>query len=270
MRRKNFLLLAAVCSSLVFGMGSSASADLSVNAAGDYVAAAGGPTAVLTAPPSGWSYLGSTLANGGVETALTAGNAGTDGGGGFTGVSTAGTAAVQGTDPNGGDYVLFGNGAVNAGVVGTDLLLHPGQIGNADNFVIARYTVSDTDLLAGTGAISGSFRELIVGGGAAAESVDVSVFQNSTSLFNTQGGTTEQGTPGILEQSAGTFNLTGLSFAAGDTIDFVVGTNGHFGADETALQASITATAAAIPEPSSLAILAIGAIGIAGRRRRKN
>ena len=82
--KKNFLLL-AVCSSLVFGMGSNASADLIVDAAGDYVAAAGSTTSVLAVPPTGWSYLGSTPANGGTETALTAGNAGTDGGAGFIG-----------------------------------------------------------------------------------------------------------------------------------------------------------------------------------------
>ena len=44
-----------------------------------------------------------------------------------------------------------------------------------------------------------------------------------------------------LSQADGTFNLTGLTLADGDTIDFVVFNNGNFAADETALQASITA-----------------------------
>ena len=48
-------------------------------------------------------------------------------------------------------------------------------------------------------------------------------------------------TGSVLSQANGTFNLTGLTLADGDTIDFVVFNNGNFGADETALQASITA-----------------------------
>ena len=219
------------------------------DAAADYVDAAGGPTTALTTPPTGWSYLGSDAANGGNEIALTAGPAGNAGETGFTGTSGFGTAAVLGTNTNGGDYEIFGNGDANGAVVGDDLILHPGEAGEPDEFVIARYTVSATDLVAGTGSITGSFRELIVGGGNASESVDVFVYHNSTQLFNVQGGTTAQGTQGILEQTAGTFNLTGLDLAAGDTIDFVVGINGHFGADETALQATISADTPSGPAP---------------------
>ena len=221
--------------------------DSIANAAADYVAAAGGITNILTAPPTGWSYLGSDAANGGAEFNLSADQVGNQGADyqGFVGTSGFNTAAVYGTnttDPA-DVFEIFNNGA-NGAVVGNDLILHPGQGGNADEFVIARYTVSAIDLVAGSGAITGSFRELNVGGSAAAESVDVFVFHNSTELFNVQGGTAAQGTQGILQQTAGTFDLTGLTLAAGDTIDFVVGINGHFGADETALQANIFAETA--------------------------
>ena len=236
------------------------------DAAGDYVAAAGGPTATLTAFPASWSYLGSTAATGGALSNLTAGGAGTDGGPGFTGVSAAGTAAVQGTDPNGGDYELFGNGDPNGGVIGEDLLLHPGQAGNADAFVIARYTVGDASTYAaGTGAIAGNFRDLIVGGGAASESVEVAIYQGTNLLFSTEGGTTAQGTQGILTEAAGTFDLTGLTFATGDTIDFVVGINGHFGADETALEGIISVDV--VPEPSVALLGGFGLLALLRRRR---
>lgn len=238
------------------------------DAAADYVAAAGGPTATLATPPTGWSYLGSsTAAPGGTEVALTAGAVGNQGAAyqGFDGVSSFGTAAVYGTntaDP--AEFEIFSNGDPNGAVVGTDLLLHPGQDGNDDEFVIVRYTFSEA-FVAGTGEISGSFRELVVGGGAAAESVSVEIFHNSTSLFSTAGGTTAQGTAGILTQADGTFNLTGLTFAASDTIDFVVGINGHFGADEAALNAVISGTP--VPEPGSLALMGIGALALVRRRR---
>ena len=239
------------------------------NPAADYVAAAGGPTATLTTAPTGWSYLGATTANGGTETALTAGQVGNQSASyqGFVGSSTAGTASVYGTntaDP--AQFEIFGNGDLNGGVVGTDLLLHPGQAGNADEFAIVRFTIGDDSMFAaGTGTVSGSFRDLIVGGGAAAQSVAVSVFHNSTSLFSTEGGTTAQGTPGILTQADGTFNVTGLTLATGDTIDFVVGQNVHFGADETALQAAIGVDT--IPEPSTALLGGLGLLGLLRRRR---
>ncbi|MDB4265259.1 PEP-CTERM sorting domain-containing protein [bacterium] len=237
------------------------------DAAADYVAAAGSTTTALTTPPTGWSYLGSTAANGATTITLTAGNAGDQtGNAGFTGVSTAGTAAVQGTDPNGGQYELFDNGDANGSILGTDLLLHPGQGGNNDEFVIVRYTIGDDSLFTpGTGTISGSFRDLIVGGGAAIQSISVDIYQNSTSLFSTAGGTAAQGTPGILTAADGAFNLTGLSFTEFDTIDFVVGINGHFGADETALTAAIGVDT--IPEPSTALLGGLGLLGLLRRRR---
>ena len=242
------------------------------DAAADYVAAAGSPTTALTTLPAGWSVLGATAANGGAETSLTVGQVGNQSAAyqGFVGVSNSGTAAVYGTntaDP--AQFEIFSNGDPNGGVVGTDLLLHPGQGGNADAFVIVRYTISASDassILAGSGSISGSFRDLIVGGGAAAQSVTVDIYQNSTSLFSTAGGTAAQGTQGILTAADGTFNLTGLTLTAGDTIDFAVGINGHFGADETALTAQISGEG--IPEPSSALLASLGALGLLIRRRR--
>ena len=53
--------------------------DLEASGAGDYVAAAGGPTNILAAPPTGWSYLGSDAANGGAEFDLSAGEVGNQG-----------------------------------------------------------------------------------------------------------------------------------------------------------------------------------------------
>ena len=212
----------------------------------DYVFAAGSLTTAPTTPPSGWSYLGSTAENGESTIDLTAGDVGDQGADyqGFQGESRFGTALVYGVNTADSDeFEVFGNGDANMGVVGTDILLHPGQGGENDEFVILRYTVSAEDVngqVPGSSSISGSFRELIVGGNAAAQSISAAIYQNSNQLFNVLGGTVAQGTVSTLEQTAGTFDVTGLTLAAGDTIDFVVGINGHFGADETALQAAIS------------------------------
>ena len=282
MRKTCFLLLAA-CSAFL-SSNPNASADIIADAAGDYVAAAGSDTATLTTLPPGWSYFYSSDANGGTEVALTPGVVGflpnltgdaNSSNRGFVGADNGEpAAAVQGTNPDGdpAEFVIFSDGQANNAVVGTDLLLHPpgGFFNNessTNDFVIARYTVSATDLLANSGSISGSFRELIEGGRnpAAENSVDVSIYQNSTELFDAQGGVD---TPRFLEQAAGTFNLTGLTFSEGDTIDFVVDNNGFFGGDETALQAVISADVVGVPEPSSLAILVAGSLGLVMRRRR--
>ena len=221
--------------------------DLEANAAGDYVAAAGDPTNTLAAPPTGWSYLGSDAANGGAEFDLVAEAVGNQGPAyqGFVGMSNVGTAAVYGTNtasPN--QFEIFGNGDLNNAVVGTDLLLHPGG-GEPDSYVIVRYTVSDPEgtLVPNSGSVSGSFRELITPNNLNANnagSVDVFVYQNSSQLFLFDS-LDDLATGSVLSQADGTFSLTGLTLADGDTIDFVVFNNGNFGADETALQASITA-----------------------------
>ncbi|WP_145059555.1 hypothetical protein [Adhaeretor mobilis] len=223
-------------------MACSASAITIADAAGDYLAAAGSTSTAPLSPPTGWSYLGADMPNGGTEISLTAGDVGNQGASyqGFVGGSTAGTAAVYGTNTASSlEFEIFSNGEDNGAVVGTDLLLHPGQGGNADEFVIARYTISTADAAnaaAGTGSISGSFRELIIGGGAAVDSISADIYHNTNNLFSVTG---NQSTANALTQAEGTFNLTGLTFAENDTIDFVVGINGHFGADETALQAII-------------------------------
>ena len=130
----------------------------------------------------------------------------------------------------------------NEGVVGEDLLMVPG-FGDDDEFVIARYTISAADLVdsvPGTGSIVGSFRDLVFRATANSNSqgsVDVFVFHNGIPVFSLDRG---DDNAGRLTQADGTFNVTGLSFAPGDTISFVVGNNENIGGDETALQATIS------------------------------
>jgi hypothetical protein len=85
-------------------------------------------------------------------------------------------------------------------------------------------------------------------------------------------------TPGVFESVAGSFNImfdgmdSTFNFADGGTgDDFAVFTNN--GQDLTILDPlinfrSVVLTAAAVPEPSSLAMVAIAALSMVRRRRR--
>lgn len=204
----------------------------------DYTTAPGyvGDSTAPTAPPTGWEYLYSTAPTNGTEMALTpqsgVGNAGNSG---FEGPSANSTPAVLGGIAGGSAYEIFTDGsAAHAAVVGTDLLLHPGNDA-ATAYVVARYTFSEADIAVGSVvSISGSFRDLAGGtGGGGANSITADIFHNATSLFSTNGAA------GRLFEADGTFSISDLTIAAGDTISFVVGNNGGYGGDETALTGRI-------------------------------
>ena len=114
---------------------------------------------------------------------------------------------------------------------------------------------------------------------AAAESVATfgSCLNGSEQLFNATGGTTGQGTASVRKQEGELLRArleSDLVALDRRSISFVVGTQywqTNASRRNCTYKLSITnVQAAAVPEPSSLAILALGAIGIAGRRRRKN
>ena len=202
--------------------------------AGDYT----GPSAL----PAGWSYLYSSQASGGTEVALTPDLViGNQGNSGFGRVASGiyNLPGVIGTQTGTTGYKLFGDGNTNAPVLGTDLLLHPGPDA-ANNTVILRYTVSADELAAhgNSASIAGSFRELISNGG---DSVTVSVYHNATQLF------AKTGFADTLTQANGTFDISGVTVAADDTISFVVNANANLNADETALRGTIALVVTARP-----------------------
>ncbi|MFC7337813.1 PQQ-dependent sugar dehydrogenase [Haloferula chungangensis] len=193
------------------------------DAAADYT----GPNSL----PAGWQYFKSTAASGGSEVALAANQpVGNSGNVGFGGGGALDSASILGS---GSPYQLY-TGAGHGGVAGSDLLIQPGN-NSDDAFIIARYTISATDFAGGSSAtVSGSFRDLQ---GGANDSVAVSVYHNSTSLFSATGSAGRLYADG--SSPSGIFDISGITVAEGDTISFVVGNNGNYGGDETALQASI-------------------------------
>lgn len=65
------------------------------------------------------------------------------------------------------------------------------------------------------------------------DSVTVSVYHNATQLF------TKTGSADTLTEANGTFDISGVTVAADDTISFVVNANANLNADETALRGTI-------------------------------
>ncbi|MDF7799038.1 choice-of-anchor D domain-containing protein [Pontiellaceae bacterium B1224] len=202
--------------------------------AGDYISP--------SAEPEGWDYLYSDTAVGGTEVSLTPDRlVSSSYGGGNTGFGDPngqyGVPGVLGSLTGSGQYEIFSDGYDgnassdgNLGVPGTDLLIHPGS-GESNDYVIVRYTFSEEDLAGATVVdITGSFREQVgKTNGDPADSILGEVYHNTTQLFSVSGAV------GRLWQTDGVFNITNLTVAVGDTISFVVGNNGKFAGDETAL-----------------------------------
>ncbi|MGJ8673458.1 sulfatase-like hydrolase/transferase [Rubritalea sp.] len=185
----------------------------------------------------GWQYLESSEALGGNEVVLTAGQTvDSQANSGYIG---AGTAAVLGGADT-GSYVIDSTNTANNAVAGTDFLITT-DADDARDFVILRYTISAGDIAMGhvLASISGSFRDLV--GGTSDNSVSAQVFHNTTSLF------TATGASGQLTQADGAFALNDVAVSAGDTLSFVVGSQGDSTGDEVALRASLSFSASDQP-----------------------
>ena len=186
--------------------------------------------------PAGWTYWTADQSSGGNETALNSDeNIGNAGNRGFGPATSGLKGGVLGSAAAGNEFEIFSDGfAGHAAVEGQDLLLHPVANNTSNEFVIARYTVSAADVAIGTSAtISGHFRDLVGGtSGNAGNSVQVFVYLNSSPEF------AATGSSGRLSQSNGSFEFD-LTIAENDEISFVVGRNGNWAGDETALQATI-------------------------------
>ncbi|MGJ8643470.1 MAG: PQQ-dependent sugar dehydrogenase [Luteolibacter sp.] len=198
-----------------------------------------------TSPPARWEYLVAstpTATPTATPTDLATNQpVGTEGHNGFGGGGLFGSASILGSRTGSNPYELYDN-AGHDGVEGVDLLFQPGNDGSEDN-IIARYTISAADIAIGTSAtISGSFRDLQGNtSGNAGGSVRVYVYHNSSELFDVTGAN------GRLTEANGTFDLTDITVEEGDTISFIVDSNGHYGGDETAVKASISIDPSNIP-----------------------
>ena len=131
------------------------------------------------------------------------------------------------------------------------LLMHPQNEGDARTYDVVRWTAP----AAGTYDVSATWVDSDTGGGNGAEA------------FLALNGTLVPGFLGAFANGgSATYDNNALALSAGDTLDFVLGpgADGGFGNDSTTFNADI----ALVPEPASLALAALGGLGLLARRRR--
>ena len=139
---------------------------------------------------------------------------------------------------------------VNEGVPDdNELGVHPGNTGQARTYQVTRWTAGAGE--AGEISVVGSIRNFLAGG---------------------NGITFEIYVDGTLAHNGGAVNGSGIPFdfdttvGVGSVVDFVVGNNVGFGADHSGLAITITQ---AVPEPSTLALFVLGALGLMATVRRR-
>jgi hypothetical protein len=132
----------------------------------------------------------------------------------------------------------------------SQIVMHPGgTTSNALAEPISNAVLRFTTTNAGIYSVTGDWEAIDVG------STIKYVLVNGATLFSSS-------------SSTSAFNLSNILLANGDTIDFVVNSDGFIGSDTTGLRAIITGISA-VPEPTTLALFGLGGIGLAGIAKRR-
>jgi hypothetical protein len=145
--------------------------------------------------------------------------------------------------PGWSNGVLITPSSTEGSAAANELAVHPGQF----TYAVAAWASGYTGLV----EVSGAVRDL----GAASNGVTLDIWLNGTSVFTS--GATSGNTPLA-------FDLT-FAVTSSDVLYFLIGNNGDYTADGSALSATVTA----VPEPSTCAaVLGLAALGYRASRRR--
>jgi PEP-CTERM motif len=139
----------------------------------------------------------------------------------------------------------------SAGLASDEIRMHPNSSGSAQ-YVVTRWITGVGE--AGLINITGNVRKVDAGGGNGVTFdlfIDgVSAFTSTTLAFNDTIGTA--------------FNLS-ATVGVGSTVDFVVGAINNDSNDSTGLKVTISQ----VPEPTTLALMGLGLIGMGFNRRKR-
>jgi hypothetical protein len=200
-----------------------------------------------------WTYYASTTLNpsSGTLTQLSFTSASNFGNHGNSGYANTGHTDSGFLVPAVANVPIFIDGATpNA----SQLAWHPAN--SSPSFVTLRWTAGTGE--AGVLQVAGAFSRV----GEPSGSVDFAIFADGVQIFSSLGVGTGNTIP---------FNLTSVSITAGQSVDFVLGPNGGFGADESLISGTISST---VPEPATgaaicgtIVLLTVGARVFLRRRK---
>ncbi len=204
------------------------------------------PTANPNAGVAQWSYGTRSLVADSNFILLTASEHVTNAGAtGLNGFSRGNGPEVLVNVSNGPVHINYPAGATTD-IASLEMKLHPASNGD---LAIVRWTAPTAGQFSITSA---TWRDVDPNGG---NGIDVHIVLNGVSLLDQNIG------------NGGSFSLSSplaLTLAAGDGLDFIVGTLGDWSYDSTAFNATIVA----VPEPGTLALLLSGIGFVALGRRR--